>query len=80
MSDTQIKRKHIGLPCHESLAHCLDQIAVIREGEVNHGLPKHLHKKFSRNLVVREAITEYIERMIRSLIDNTDPTRTLNNA
>ena len=71
MTDTQIKRKHIGLPCHESLAHCLDQIAVIREGEVNHGLPKHLHKKFSRNLVVREAIMEYIDRTDARLPDGT---------
>ena len=71
MSDTQIKRKHIGLPCHESLAHCLDQIAVIRQAEVNHGLPKHLHKKFSRNLVVHEALIEYIERTDARLPDGT---------
>jgi len=71
MSDTQIKRKHIGLPCHESLAHCLDQIAVIREAEVNHGVPQHLHKKISRNLVVREAINEYIERTDARLPDGT---------
>ena len=71
MSDTQIKRKHIGLPCHESLAHCLDQIAVIREAEVNQDTPKHLHKKISRNLVVREAITEYIERTASRLPDGT---------
>lgn len=71
MSDTQIKRKHIGLPCHESLAHCLDQIAVIREGEVNANIPKHLHKKFSRNLVVHEALIEYIERTDARLPDGT---------
>ena len=71
MSDTQIKRKHIGLPCHESLAKCLDKIAIIREVEVTHGLPKHLHKKFSRNLVVREAILEYIERTDARLPDGT---------
>ena len=71
MSDTQIKRKHIGLPCHESLAHCLDQIAVIREAEVNRDTPQHLHKKISRNLVVREAINEYIERTAARLPDGT---------
>ena len=71
MSDTQIKRKHIGLPCHESLAHCLDQIAVIREAEVNQDTPKHLRKKISRNLVVREAINEYIERTAARLPDGT---------
>ena len=71
MSDTQIKRKHIGLPCHESLAHCLDQIAVIREAEVNQDTPKHLRKKISRNLVVRETITEYIERTAARLPDGT---------
>ena len=71
MPDTQNKRKHIGLPCHESLAHCLDQIAVIRQGEVNDLLPTHLHKKFSRNLVVREAILEYIDRTVERLPDGT---------
>ena len=71
MSDTQIKRKHIGLPCHESLAHCLDQIAVIRQAEVNQDTPKHLRKKISRNLVVREAINEYIERTAERLPDGT---------
>ena len=71
MSDTQIKRKHIGLPCHESLAKCLDKIAIIREVEVNHGVPQHLHKKISRNLVVREAINEYIERTAERLPDGT---------
>ena len=71
MSDPQIKRKHIGLPCHESLAHCLDQIAVIREAEVNQDTPKHLRKKISRNLVVREAITEYIERTAARLPNGT---------
>lgn len=71
MSDTQIKRKHIGLPCHESLAHCLDQIAVIREAEVNQDTPKHLRKKFSRNLVVHEALIEYIERTDARLPDGT---------
>ncbi len=71
MPNTQTKRKHIGLPCHESLAKCLDKIALIREVEVNHGLPKHLHKKFSRNLVVREAIMEYIDRTDARLPDGT---------
>jgi hypothetical protein len=71
MSDTKIKRKHIGLPCHESLANCLDQIAAIRQSEVNANVPKHLHRKFSRNLVVREAITEYIERTAARLPDGT---------
>ena len=71
MSEAQIKRKHIGLPCHESLAHFLDQIAVIREGEVNANIPKHLHKKFSRNLVVHEALIEYIERTDARLPDGT---------
>ena len=71
MPDTQTKRKHIGLPCHESLAKCLDKIAIIREVEVNHGVPQHLHKKFSRNLVVREAIMEYIDRTVERLPDGT---------
>ena len=59
------------MPCHESLANCLDQIAVIREGEVNANTPKHLHKKISRNLVVREALNEYIERIDARLPDGT---------
>lgn len=71
MSDTQIKRKHIGLPCHADLADCLDQIAGIREAEVNRDTPKHLRKKFSRNLVVLEALTEYIERTDARLPDGT---------
>ena len=71
MSDTKIKRKHIGLPCHESLANCLDQIAAIRQSEVNANVPKHLHRKFSRNLVVLEAITQYITRTEERLPDGT---------
>ena len=71
MSDPQIKRKHIGLPCHESLALTLDKIATIRESEVNTDCPVHLRKKFSRNIVVREALNEYIERTAARLPDGT---------
>ena len=35
MSDTQIKRKHIGLPCHESLAKCLDKTIAKMEKELS---------------------------------------------